>query len=87
MKVVVTVSLYAAVLNLLVRLRRVTAREIADPTRPVLREALGGGDRQRWFHRRRREDPLGDWFATTWRQRLIKAAAEITVNARRGWSG
>lgn len=77
--------LHAAALNLLVRLRRATARPLpeTEPSGDIPVEALGGRQRRGWFNRRRREDPLGEGFATTWRQRLIKAAAEITVSARR----
>ena len=79
--------LHAAALNLLVRLRRATARPITvnmtDLDRSVPPEALAGRDRHTWFNRRRHHDPLGAGFACTWRQRLIKAAAEITVSARR----
>lgn len=79
--------LHAAALNLLVRLRRATARPITvnrtDLDRSVPAEALAGRDRHTWFNRRRQHDPLGEGFACTWRQRLIKAAAEITVSARR----
>jgi len=80
-------SLHAAALNLLVRLRRATARPITvnmtDLNRNVPPEALAGRDRHTWFNRRRQHDPLAEGFACTWRQRLIKAAAEITVSARR----
>lgn len=80
-------DLHAAALNLLVRLRRATARPITvnttDLNHEVPPEALAGRDRHTWFNRRRQSDPLGEGFACTWRQRLIKAAAEITVSARR----
>jgi len=79
--------LHAAALNLLVRLRRATARQIevntTDLNRDIPPEALAGRERRVWFNRRRQNDPLGEGFACTWRQRLIKAAAEITVSARR----
>ena len=79
--------LHASALNLRVRLRRATARPITvnmtDLDRSVPPEALAGRDRHTWFNRRRHHDPLGAGFACTWRQRLIKAAAEITVSARR----
>jgi len=79
--------LHAAALNLLVRLRRATARPTSvytnDLDRGVPPEALAGRKRGTWFNRRRRHDPLGEGFACTWRQRLIKVAAEITVSARR----
>lgn len=79
--------LHAAALNLLVRLRRATARQVtvntADLNREVPPEALAGSDRRTWQNRRRQSDPLGEGFACTWRLRLIKAAAEIVVSARR----
>lgn len=79
--------LHAAALNLLVRLRRATARKIEintnDLNREIPPEALTGQQRSTWFNRRRKNDPLGEGFACTWRQRLIKAAAEITISARR----
>jgi hypothetical protein len=79
--------LHTAALNLLVRLRRATAGQLSvktddlDQNVPV--EALAGQQRSTWFNRRRRSDPLGEGFACTWRLRLIKAAAEIMVSARR----
>lgn len=79
--------LHAAALNLLVRLRRATAREItvntADLNSDVPPEALAGSDRRTWHNRRRQSDPLGEGFACTWRLRLSKAVAEIVVSARR----
>ena len=79
--------LHAAALNLLARLRRATARQIEistkDMNQEIPPEAFAGKQRGAWFNRRRREDPLGEGFACTWRQRLIKVAAEITVSARR----
>ena len=85
--VVWNLYLHAAALNLLVRLRRATARPAAvsgnDLNREIPPEALAGSQRGAWFNRRRRADPLGEGFACTWRQRLIKVAAEVTVSARR----
>lgn len=79
--------LHTAALNLLVRLRRATARKITvnttDLNPEVPPEALPGSDRRTWQNRRRQSDPLGEGFASTWRLRLIKAAAEIVVSARR----
>lgn len=76
-----------AALNLLVRLRRATARKTtvntADLNPEVPPEALPGSDRRTWQNRRRQSDPLGEGFASTWRLRLIKAAAKIVVSARR----
>jgi hypothetical protein len=45
--------------------------------------AIDAPDRRRFFNERRRRDPLGEGFASTWRTRLIKVAAEIIVRARR----
>ena len=58
---------------------------MTDLDRNVPAEALAGRDRHTWFNRRRHRhhDPLGAGFACTSRQRLIKAATEITVSARR----
>jgi hypothetical protein len=77
-------NLHVLSANLLARVRRVTA----DPPAPereseVPIEALGGRDRKRWFNRRREHDPLGEGHAETWRMRLIKVAAQVTVSARR----
>jgi hypothetical protein len=79
--------LHSASLNLLVRLRRAVAKKsgvyMAHLDRTIPTEALAGQQRRTWFNRRRQNDPLGEGFAGTWRQRFIKAAAEITVSARR----
>jgi Transposase DDE domain group 1 len=80
--------LHAAALNLLVRLRHlvvqpqpvVTAPELAPELPP---EAFDEPHRKRFFNQRRARDPLGEGFACTWRTRLIKAAAEVIVRARR----
>lgn len=79
--------LHAAALNLLVRLRRATSRRL-EPEDVGLKtdlptEALAAPERPTFFNRRRRDDPLGEGFACTWRTRLIKAAAEVIVSARR----
>ena len=39
--------------------------------------------RKRFFNRRRQRDPLGEGFASTWRTRLIKVAAEVLTRSRR----
>lgn len=79
--------LHSAALNLLIRLRRATALPLEvkmdDMNRDIPPEALPGTQRRTLFNRRRQHDPLGEGFACTWRQRLIKVAAEITVSARR----
>jgi len=70
--------------NLLVRVRRLVADPpTAELANEVPVEALAGGDRKRWFNRRREHDPLGEGHAETWRMRLIKVAAEIVVSTRR----
>jgi hypothetical protein len=70
--------------NLLVRVRRLVADPPApEPGKEVPTEALAGGDRKRWFNRRREHDPLGEGHAETWRMRLIKVAARVTVSTRR----
>jgi hypothetical protein len=80
--------LHAAALNLLVRLRRRVAPSPPTPAAlslptPLPREALDEPDRKRYFNRRRRQDPLGEGFACTWRTRLIKVAAEVLTRSRR----
>lgn len=75
--------LHTAAHNLLVRLRRV----IANPPKPspateTPTEALGGRDRKRYENRRREQDPLGEGHPCTWRTRLIKVAAQVTVTTR-----
>jgi hypothetical protein len=80
--------LHAAALNLLVRLRHAVA--LPPPSAAALglpaelpAAAIDAPDRRRFFNERRRGDPLGEGFASTWRTRLIKVAAEIIVRARR----
>jgi Transposase DDE domain group 1 len=80
--------LHAAAFTLLVRLRHA----VVLPT-PTIAEsgvpaelpaaALDVPHRRRYFNERRRRDPLGEGFASTWRTRLIKVAAEIITRARR----
>ena len=80
--------LHAAALNLLVRLRRAVAQ--LPPTSAELglpaempTAAIDEPDRKRYFNKRRERDPLGEGFASTWRTRLIKVAAEMITRARR----
>jgi len=77
--------LHCAAHNLLVRLCREVVKLIPaleqDAELPA--EALAGRARQRYFNRRRQEDPLGEGHPCTWRTRLIKVAAEITTTTRR----
>jgi hypothetical protein len=49
---------------------------------PVPTEAFAGADRRRYFNRRQ-ADPLGEGHSCTWRNLLIKVAAEVTVSSRR----
>ena len=80
--------LHAAALNLGIRLRQVAAlphktpQELGIPN-PLPAQLLDTPDRRRYFNRRRDYDPLGEGFASTWRTRLIKVAAEVIVSARR----
>jgi len=76
--------LHTAAHNLLVRLRReVAAPPSPDPPPSLPPEALAEPERRRYFNRRREHDPLGAGHPCTWRTRLIKVAAEITVSSRR----
>jgi hypothetical protein len=80
--------LHAAALNLLVRLRRAVVLpvpSVAGLGLPVElpAAAIDVPDRKRFFNKRQRQDPLGEGFASTWRTRLIKVAAEIITRARR----
>jgi hypothetical protein len=80
--------LHAAALNLLVRLRHAvvgslpTSAELGLPSE-LPTEAIDEPHRRRFFNQRRQRDPLGGGFACTWRNRLIKVAAEVIVRARR----
>jgi hypothetical protein len=71
--------LHASALNLLVRLRR----EVAEL--PAVSAAAPPEEKKRQENRRRREDPLGEGQPCTWRSRLIKVAAVVTVSCRRVW--
>lgn len=79
--------LHAAALNLLVRLRRATTPAPTPQSlgiiEPLPAEALPERARKRFFNRRRQHDPLGEGQPCTWRSRLFKVAAEITVSSRR----
>jgi hypothetical protein len=80
--------LHAMTLNLLVRLRQAVAQSRKRPVElglpnPLPARALDEPDRRRYFNRRRDRDPLGEGFASTWRTRLIKVAAEVVTSARR----
>jgi hypothetical protein len=71
--------------NLLVRMRKLVADPppVEEEADELPTEALADSKRKRWFNRRRRHDPLGEGHPETWRMRLIKVAAEITVSSRR----
>ena len=75
--------LHAAAYNLLARLRRVVADPPQCEPAELPAEALSGRQRRRHHNRRRERDPLGEGHAATWRTRLIKVAARVTVSARR----
>ena len=80
--------LHTAALNLLVRLRQTVVQSLPAPAEFKLpsdfpREAIDEPNRKRFFNRRRARDPLGGGFASTWRTRLIKVAAEVIVRSRR----
>ena len=80
-------SLHAAALNLLVRLRHAvvmlppTTAELGLPVE-LPTAAIDEPHRKRFFNKRRERDPLGEGFACTWRTRLIKVAAEVITRAR-----
>jgi len=76
--------LHAAAHSLLVRIRLLVADPPEpDPTSELPTAALAGRARKQHQNRRRRLDPLGKGHPCTWRTRLIKVAAEITVSCRR----
>ena len=76
--------LHAAALNLLVQLRQMIADPpSAESSSPLPVEVLAEPARRRYFNHRRQRDPLGEGHPCTWRTRLIKVAAEITVSTRR----
>lgn len=76
--------LHALAGNLLVRIRRLVADPpVEEEVDELPIEALAGRQRKSWFNRRRQHDPLGEGHPETWRLRLIKVAAEITVSTRR----
>jgi|GEM_PF-4128096 len=79
--------LHAAALNQFVRLRRATRN---SPTSAELRifdnvpaAALPTKSKPRYFHRRRRHDPLGEGPPRTGRSRLIQVAVEMIGSSRR----
>lgn len=71
--------------NLLVRLRQIVAEPPAPPqVEPDLPlEARSLDQKRRHWSQRRKDDPLGEGHACTWRTLVIKVAARIVVTARR----
>ncbi|MCY2962165.1 MAG: IS1380 family transposase [Planctomycetota bacterium] len=82
--------LHVTALNLMIRLRQATARPEPAPAEvgvytpeELPAESLDEPQRKTFFNRRRVRDVMAEGFASTWRTRLIKVAAEIVVRARR----
>lgn len=77
--------LHVAAFNLLARLRRLVVDPPplprAEPELPL--EARSASQKRRYFNRRRKQDPLGEGHACTWRMRLIKVAARVIETTRR----
>lgn len=71
--------------NLLVRLRQLVAEPPAPPrVEPDLPfEARPLNQKRRHWSQRRKDDPLGEGHACTWRTLVIKVAARVVVTARR----
>ena len=71
--------------NLLVRLRQLVALPPEPPrdSLDVPPEARTLRQKRPHWSRRRREDPLGEGHACTWRTLIIKVAARVTVSTRR----
>lgn len=75
--------MHALAHNLLTHARALLPEpKLPPPEDSLPTEALPGARRRRHFSRRRREDPLGEGHACTWRLMLIKVAARIVVRAR-----
>jgi hypothetical protein len=80
--------LHAAALNLHISLRRAVVQsppssaELGLPAE-LPTAAIDTPDRKRFFNRRRQRDPLGEGFSSTWRNHLIKVAAEVLTRSRR----
>lgn len=75
--------MHALAHNLLAHARALLPEpKLPQPEDSLPTEALPGARRRRHFSRRRREDPLGEGHACTWRSMLIKVAARIVVRAR-----
>lgn len=71
--------------NMLVCFRREAAKDIAEiPSSTELPvEARSQHAKRQQHNKRRREDPLGEGHASTWRMMLIKVAARVIVTTRR----
>ena len=71
--------------NMLVCFRREAAKDIAEiPVATELPvEARSQYAKRQQHNKRRREDPLGEGHANTWRMMLIKVAARVIVTTRR----
>lgn len=77
-------NLHCAAHNLLVRARRLIANPpIEKDSDGVPAESQPERLRRGHHNRRRQHDPLGEGHPCTWRSRLIKVAATITVSCRR----
>jgi hypothetical protein len=75
--------MHALAHNLLTHARALLPEpKLPPPEDSLPTEALPGARRRRHFSRRRREDPLREGHACTWRSMLIKVAARIVVRAR-----
>lgn len=71
--------------NLLVRLRKIVADPPAPPeVEPVMPlESRPLHQKRQHWSQRRKDDPLGEGHACTWRMLVIKVAARVVVTARR----
>ncbi len=69
--------------NLLVMMRTITARPPEPRPADIPLEAQSSDEKRHYHNHRRKEDPLGEGHACTWRTRLIKVAARIVVSTRR----
>lgn len=78
--------MHALALNILVGMRRLVAAPPPEPrVAEIPLEAATPYAKRSYANRRRKEDPLGEGHACTWRTRLIKVAAQIVVTTRRVW--
>jgi hypothetical protein len=75
--------LHACAYNMLVAVRQQIVNPPPEPCSDVPLEAATAYVRRQYHNRRRDQDPLGEGHACTWRTRLIKVAAQISVSTRR----